>query len=93
MVFDSEEKNLSVAVVDIGVATDARAAAAKTWSVYQPDPPEREMRLITPGPADEGWGERINVIYETSPTEKMAISALALRKDATWTVVIIDGPA
>ena len=90
-VFVSPEKDLSLAIVNIDSAPDARAAAAKAWAAYKPATDERAVRLVTPGAAGDGWDERAHISYETSPTEKMVVSALVMRKDREWTVMITDG--
>jgi CubicO group peptidase (beta-lactamase class C family) len=89
-VFVSPEENLSIAVVDIGAAPNAQAAAAKAWSLYKPNA-ARPVRLSTSGAPGDGWDERVSIAYETSPSEKATVSALAMRSGASWTVVIIDG--
>lgn len=89
--FTSPENNLTLAVVNVADAPDARAAAAKAWSAYKPDTNERKIRIVTAATAGDGWDERINISYETSPTEKMVVSAFAMRKDDAWTVMITDG--
>lgn len=84
------EKDLSIAVVDAGAVTDARAAATKAWQAYKPSM-TRPVRLTSPGTAGDGWDERVSFIYETSPGEKTALMAVALRKGTAWTVVLVDG--
>ena len=88
--FTAPENNLNIVVVDVGQAADASAAAAKAWSLYRPDA-GRRVRLVTAGPPGEGWDERFGLSYETSPNERVAISALALRQGLNWTVMIVDG--
>jgi CubicO group peptidase (beta-lactamase class C family) len=89
-VFVSPEENLSIAIVDGGAAPTAQAAAANAWSLYKPGA-ARQVRLVTSGAAKDGWDERVNIAYETSPNEHASVSALALRKGASWTVAIVDG--
>jgi CubicO group peptidase (beta-lactamase class C family) len=89
-IFAAPEGNLNVAVVDAGAAPDAQQAAAKAWSLYKPDA-GRKVRLVTAAPPGEGWDERVGIAYETSPAEKAVVSALALRKGTSWTVMIADG--
>ena len=89
-IFAAPEGNLSIAVVDAGAAPDAQAAAAKAWSLYRPGA-TRKVRLVTPGAPGEGWDERVSIAYETSPSEKAVVAALALRKGSAWTVMIADG--
>ena len=89
-VFVAPENNLTIAVVDVGAAPDAKAAAAKAWSLYKPNA-SRPVRLVTAGNPGNGWDEVVGIAYETSPSEKAAVGALALRQGKSWTVVITDG--
>ena len=56
-VFVSPEADLRIAVVDVGDAVDARAAAAKAWSLYKPAGAPT-VRLVTAAPPADGWNER-----------------------------------
>jgi len=89
-VFAAPEANLSIAVIDVGDAPNAQAAAAKAWSLYKASA-TRTVRLSTQGTRSEGWDERVNIAYETSPSERAVVSATAMRKGTAWTVVIADG--
>ena len=89
-IFSAPEADLDIAVVDVGKAADAKAAAAAAWSRYKPDM-ARPVRLVTPGAASGGWDERVNIAYETSPSERASVSALALRKGDVWTVILTHG--
>lgn len=84
------EGDLHVAVVDVGAAADARAAAAAAWAGWAPDR-ARPPKLVTERPARNGWDERQVVDYETSPNEKRVMTAVAFRAGKAWTVAIIDG--
>ncbi|HEX8400661.1 MAG TPA: serine hydrolase domain-containing protein [Allosphingosinicella sp.] len=89
-VFASPENDLRIVLVDVGAAADAREAATKAWAAYQPGF-ARKLLLVTPAAPKEGWDERANLSYETSPNEKMFIAAYALRKGDRWTVMLADG--
>lgn len=89
-IFVAPEADLRITVVEAGQAKDAQAAAAKAWAAYKPDA-ARKVRLVTPAAPGDGWDERVNIAYETSPSEKAVASALALRKGDSWTVMIADG--
>ncbi|MES2044611.1 MAG: serine hydrolase domain-containing protein [Pseudomonadota bacterium] len=89
-VFVSPESDLRLAVVDVGAAPDARAAAAKAWLLFKPDAVP-SPRLVTAAPPAEGWSERASLAYETSPNERAVRSALALKQGQAWTVLIVDG--
>jgi len=71
-------------------AADATAAVAAAWAAYKPES-KRPLKLVTPRPSREGWDERQVFDYETSPNERAAIQALALRAGTAWTVIILDG--
>jgi CubicO group peptidase (beta-lactamase class C family) len=88
--FTAPEGNLSVAVVEVGTAKDAREAADKAWSVLAPGT-TRAVRLASIGTPNEGWDERVSITYETSPSERRTVAALALRAGASWTVMLTDG--
>src|SRR6202163_876457 len=83
------ETDTHIAIVD-SQAADAKGAVAAAWTAYKPDS-KRPIKLVTPRPAREGWDERQVFDYETSPNERAAVQALALRAGKRWTVVILDG--
>ena len=89
-VFIAPEADLSIAVVDVGNAVDAQAAAAQAWSLYKPSAIPT-VTLVTAAPPAEGWNERASIAYATSPNERAVRVALALKQGQTWTVMIIDG--
>lgn len=89
-VLAAPEANLDIAVVDVGPAANAEGAAAKAWALYKPGA-NRKVKLVTPSTPGEGWDQRVGIAYETSPNERASVSALALRKGASWTVMIADG--
>ena len=90
VVIAAPEGDTSVAIVDVGAASDAAAAAAQAWTLYRPSG-VHPVRLVSPLPPRDGWDERKVVEYETSPNERAAVQALALRKGVGWTVFILDG--
>lgn len=83
------EPDTRIAIVEIATAADGAAAAAAAWASYRPTA-NRKVELVTPRAARNGWDERQVVDYETSPNEKAAVQAIAHRKGAGWTVVILD---
>jgi CubicO group peptidase (beta-lactamase class C family) len=83
------ETDTHIAIVD-SQAADAKAAVTAAWAAYKPES-KRPIKLVTPRPAREGWEERQVFDYETSPNERAAVQALALRAGKLWTVVILDG--
>ena len=89
-VFTAPEGTFRIAVVEVGAAADARAAAAAAWTRFAPQA-NRPVRLVSTGAPGDGWDERTSIAYETAPSERAAVSALALRTGTNWTVVITDG--
>jgi CubicO group peptidase (beta-lactamase class C family) len=83
------ETDSHLAIVDVK-STDAATAVSEAWSAYRPDF-KRPVKLMTPSPARDGWDERKNFDYETSPNERAVIQAMAWRSGDNWTVVILDG--
>jgi CubicO group peptidase (beta-lactamase class C family) len=71
-------------------AADAKAAVTAAWGIYKPES-KRPVKLVTPLPPKEGWEERKVFEYETSPNERAAVEAMALRAGTSWTVIILDG--
>jgi CubicO group peptidase (beta-lactamase class C family) len=89
IVLTPPEPDSHLAIVDLK-APDAASAVLAAWSAYRPDF-KRPVKLMTPAPARDGWDERKNFDYETSPNERAVIGALAWRARENWTVVILDG--
>src|SRR3569623_1534759 len=89
-VFVSPESDLRLSVVDVGAATDAKDAAAMALALFKPGGVPTP-RLVTAAPPAEGWSERAGIAYETSPSERAARSATALKQGNSWTVLIVDG--
>src|SRR5215831_11252224 len=65
-------------------AADARVAVTAAWTSYKPDA-KRPIKLVTPRPPKDGWDEREAFDYETSPNERAAVFAMALRAAKSWT--------
>jgi CubicO group peptidase (beta-lactamase class C family) len=78
-----------VAIVDAS-SPDPDAAVAAAWKSVNPGF-NRTLRLTTPEPGRDGWDEQRNYSYETSPNEKRAVRATALRRGTAWTVWLVDG--
>lgn len=89
VVLETPEPDTHIAIFD-AAAGDAAAAVMAAWAAYKPES-KRPMKLVTPRPAKEGWDERQIFEYETSPNERAAVEALALRAGTSWTVIILDG--
>jgi CubicO group peptidase (beta-lactamase class C family) len=89
VVLEPPETDSHLAMVDVHAA-DANAAVAAAWSAYRPDF-KRPVKLVHPIPPRDGWEERKNFDYETSPNERAVIAALARRAGDQWTVVLLEG--
>lgn len=89
VILEPPEPDTHIAIID-SQAANATAAVAAAWAAYKPES-KRPIKLVTPRPAREGWDERQVFDYETSPNERAAVQALALRAGTAWTVIILDG--
>src|SRR5579864_5142874 len=89
VILEPPETDTHIVIFD-APAGDAAAAVMAAWAAYKPES-KRPMKLVTPRPAKEGWDERQIFEYETSPNERAAVEALALRAGTSWTVIILDG--
>jgi CubicO group peptidase (beta-lactamase class C family) len=89
IVLTPPEPDSHLAIVDVKAA-DAASAVTAAWSAYRPDF-KRPVKLMTPSPARDGWEEKKNFDYETSPNERAVLQALAWRAGETWTVILLDG--
>src|SRR5580658_7099010 len=83
---DAPERDTHVAIVDVH-APDATAAVSAAWKIYKPDS-KRPLRVSVAGAARNGWDQRQNFEYETSPNERADVEAIALRAGDAWTVAI-----
>ncbi len=84
------EANLSVKIVSVGPAVDAKAAVDKAWRLADAAP-GHAVQLITPLPGRNGWDEKAVIAYETSAGEHLVLQAIAERKADAWTVVLLKG--
>jgi CubicO group peptidase (beta-lactamase class C family) len=89
VILEPPETDTHIVIFD-AQAADAAAAVTAAWAAYKPES-KRPVKLVTPRPAKEGWDERQVFDYETSPNERAAVEALALRAGSSWTVAILDG--
>jgi len=81
VVLETPEPDTHIAIFD-APAGDAASAVTAAWAAYKPES-KRPVKLVTPRPAKEGWDERQIFDYETSPNERAAVEALALRAGAS----------
>lgn len=84
------EGDVRLAIVDVGLAPDASAAAKAAWTLYHSGS-IRPVKLVSQGSARNGWDERQVIDYEVSPNEHVTAEAVALRRGKAWTVLITEG--
>jgi CubicO group peptidase (beta-lactamase class C family) len=89
-VLTAPEGDSRVGVVDAGAAKDAAAAVAAAWKVFDANE-HHALKVTSPRPGREGWDGATLFEYETSPTEHLLVEAVAYRKGASWTVLMISG--
>ena len=80
------EPDIRAVVVDTS-AKSADEAVASAWRTVFPDF-NRALRIAQPRPARDGWDERRDYQYETSPNEKIIVIASAFRHGEAWTAVL-----
>lgn len=90
LVADAPEGDSHIAIVDVPEAPDAAAAVKGAWAAYHPGF-TRPLKLSTPSAPRNGWEERRQFDYETSPNERAVVQARAYRAGKSWTVVLLDG--
>ncbi len=91
-VLTAPEGDVHIAVLDITGAQDGRDAVARAWLAYEPAF-KRPVLRANDLPARDGWDAVTVVGYETSPSEHVVVQGYALRKGATWTVLLLEGSA
>ena len=84
------EANFAVKIIAVGPAPDPRAAVEAAWRLAG-EAPGHAVKLVTSLPGRNGWDEASVISYETSAGEHLVLQALARRKGADWTVVLVKG--
>jgi len=87
-IVEAPEGDSRVALIDVR-AKDADAAVAAAWAAYRPDA-KWPLKVATPLADEDGWQNRRQYAYETSPNERRDVSAIAMRHGEIWTVAIND---
>ena len=82
------EGDSHLALVDVRAA-DTETAVAAAWVSYRPDA-HRPLKIAMACAPCDGWEEGHVYVYETSPNEKVVVSAQAWRASGAWTVAIIE---
>ncbi|KHA76789.1 beta-lactamase [Janthinobacterium lividum] len=89
LILDAPEEDTHLALVDV-TASDATGAIKAAWAMYRPGE-SHALKLISPEAARNGWDERKTVSYETSAAERAVLSAIAMARGGSWSVLILDG--
>lgn len=87
-ILEAPEGGSFLTLVDVQ-AKDADSAVAAAWAAYGVEP---KWPLISTGDlADrDNWTNRRVYNYQTSPNEKRAVQASAMKANDVWTVAILD---
>lgn len=89
VVLEAPEPDTHLALVEVDAKT-ADDAVAAAWKAYAPTA-ARKLKLSTPRPARKGWDERRVFDYDIPPNERAVVQVIAMRKAATWVVLVVDG--
>ena len=82
------EGNSTIALVDVK-APSAEAAVAAAWRAYKPAA-KWPLKVVNQKPDEDGWTDRVEYVYQTSPNEKRDVTADVQRAGGGWTVAIYD---
>jgi CubicO group peptidase (beta-lactamase class C family) len=85
---EAPERGSFIAVVDVR-AKDAEAAVAAAWEIYKPGR-AWPLKSVTPVADRDGWTDRRNYNYQTSPNERRDVDVDVRRANDVWTVTISD---
>ena len=84
------EGDSDIVIVDAGEAKDGSDAASKAWAMFRPPGMTRKVLLTPTLPSREFWDAGTQVVYDVSPNEHRTVVAVASRKGARWTVLLVD---
>ncbi|RPJ59750.1 MAG: class A beta-lactamase-related serine hydrolase, partial [Acidobacteria bacterium] len=87
-ILEPPEGNSAIALVDVRAPT-ADSAVAATWAAYKPDA-KWPLKVVNPKPDKDGWTDRAEYVYQTSPNEKRDVGADVQRAGEVWTVALYD---
>lgn len=82
------EGNSAIALVDVK-APSSEAAVAAAWRAYKPAA-KWPLKVVNQKPDEDGWTDRSEYVYQTSPNEKRDVTADVQRAGEVWTVAIYD---
>jgi CubicO group peptidase (beta-lactamase class C family)/ketosteroid isomerase-like protein len=87
-ILEPPEGDSHIALIDVRApSTDSVVALA--WAAYMPDH-KWPLKVITSEPDQDGWSERRNYAYQTSPNEKRDVGLFVQRSGDSWTAAIYD---
>ena len=90
VVLHPQESDMTLALTDVQ-AKDATAAVAAGWAAFDPAF-KRPLRITEPSAPRSGWQERAYFDYQTSPNEKLVVTANAWRAGDHWLVLMVRSP-
>ncbi|MFK2915652.1 beta-lactamase family protein [Dyella koreensis] len=88
VLLDPPESGSHVVLVDVK-ATDADAAVAEAWKAYA-SPKTWPLHVATDSSPRDNWDQIRVYSYETSANDKRGVTAIALRHEGQYTVLIYD---
>jgi CubicO group peptidase (beta-lactamase class C family) len=87
-VLEPPEEGSRIALLDVHAA-NADGAVATAWKAFGTDP-GWPLKVVTDGPDKDGWSDRREYTYQTSPNEKRDVVVDVQRAGGVWTVAIYD---
>ena len=82
------EGDSHIALIDLK-ASDSESAVKAAWAIYRPDA-KWPLKVTNDFPDKDGWTNRRNYDYQTSPNEKRDVGVGTQRANETWTVTVYD---
>ena len=82
------EGDSHIALIDLK-ASDSESAVKAAWAIYRADA-KWPLKVTNDFPDKDGWTNRRNYDYQTSPNEKRDVGVGTQRANETWTVTIYD---
>ena len=82
------EPDSHIALIDLQ-ASDAESAVKAAWAIYRPDS-KWPLKVTNDFPDKDGWTNRRDYSYQTSPNEKRDVGVTTMRANDSGTVVVSD---
>lgn len=83
------EGDFHLAVVNVGEADDAKAAA--TMAIVRAGAKARNLETSSATAALDGWDEKVLLTYLVPPAEHGKLQVFALRRGKHWTALVLQG--